>query len=90
MTEKYHKKKLEEAKNAEEAKTAELIRYNVDNGILSTIPEGPMRTLSRIQKGRYFSANGMTFLATTTIPAGDVINPGTNCERVSIDDILNN
>jgi hypothetical protein len=43
-----------------------------------------------ITMGKYFSVNGETYKAITTIPAGDIINPGTNCKKVNITDLLNN
>ena len=90
MTEKYHQMKLEEARRAEEKQNAELIRYNVKNGNLSTISEEPLRATSRIEKDKYFVLNGMTFLSMSTIPAGDIITPGSNSKIVSTSDILNN
>lgn len=75
--------------NAEEQTSAELIRYNVRNGNLSQTLDEPLRTTESVAKGQYFTANGMTFYALTTIPAGDLITIGTNSRRVNAADILN-
>ena len=51
--------------------------------------EGDMVANSNIVSGKYFMVGNDLYLSTTTIPAGDTINPGTNCTRVSIADALN-
>lgn len=89
MTEKYHQMKLEEARRDEEQKNAQLIRFNVANGNLSEQSEEPLRAATAVSKGKYFIANGMIFLAITYIPAGDLINPGSNCRFIHIADALN-
>ena len=44
---------------------------------------------TRITAGTFFSVDGLTYKAKTTIPAGDNITQGTNCELVDVSDILN-
>lgn len=74
---------------ADEQQSAELIRYNVDNGNLSQNLDETLRTTTAVAKGQYFTANGMTFLALTTIPAGDLITIGTNSRRINAADMYN-
>ena len=75
--------------SADEQQSAELISYNVSNGNLSAQLDEPLRTTAAVAKGQYFTANGMTFQALTTIPAGDLITVGTNSKRVNAADIYN-
>lgn len=89
MKEHYHKIKIEEARLAEQAKNAALVNYNVSIGNLSEKREEPLRTTAAVAKGQFYTANGMTFLALTTIPAGDIITIGTNSKRVNAADIYN-
>lgn len=51
--------------------------------------EDDMTANANIASGKYFMVGNGLYLSTTTIPAGDTINPGTNCTRVSLADALN-
>lgn len=75
--------------SADEQQSAELIAFNVRNGNLSERREEPLRTTAPVAKGQFYTANGMTFLALTTIPAGDIITVGTNSKRINAADIYN-
>ena len=75
--------------NADEQQSAELIAYNVNNGNLSEKRSAPLRTTAAISKGQFYTVNGMTFLALTMIPAGDLITIGTNSKRVNAADFYN-
>lgn len=48
-----------------------------------------MIAASQISSGEYFLINSVLFKATTTIPAGDTIRPGTNCVKTNIAEALN-
>lgn len=54
----------------------------------SMMDTSPKATV-RIQPGEYFAINGETYKATTTIPAGDTIIPGTNCIKTNLAEALN-
>ena len=75
--------------SADEQQSAELIAFNVNNGNLSEKREKPLRTTAPVAKGQFYTANGMTFQALTSIPAGDIITVGTNSKRVNAADIYN-
>lgn len=51
-------------------------------------PEKP-KADTRITSGEYFTVDGNIYRATTTIPAGDIVSPGTNCVSINVVDILN-
>ena len=44
---------------------------------------------AQIASGRYFIVGGNLYRSTTTIPAGDTINPGSNCILTNLADALN-
>jgi hypothetical protein len=44
---------------------------------------------AQIASGRYFIVGGNLYRSTTTIPAGDAINPGSNCILTNLADALN-
>ena len=44
---------------------------------------------AQIASGRYFIVGGNLYQSTTTIPAGDAINPGSNCILTNLADALN-
>ena len=44
---------------------------------------------AQIASGKYFIIGGNLYRSTTTIPAGDAINPGTNCILTNLADALN-
>lgn len=44
---------------------------------------------TQIASGQYFIINGNLYRSTTDIPAGDTINPGTNCVLTNLADALN-
>ena len=44
---------------------------------------------AQIASGRYFIVGGNLYKSTTTIPAGDTINPGSNCILTNLADALN-
>ena len=44
---------------------------------------------AQIASGMYFIVGGNLYRSTTTIPAGDTINPGTNCILTNLADALN-
>ena len=44
---------------------------------------------AQIASGRYFIVGGNLYKSTTTIPAGDAINPGSNCILTNLADALN-
>lgn len=44
---------------------------------------------TQIASGRYFIVGGNLYLSTTTIPAGDTIIPGTNCQQTDLAAALN-
>lgn len=44
---------------------------------------------TKVAPDEYFSIGGRIYKATTTIPAGDTVIPGTNCVSVNMTDILN-
>lgn len=47
------------------------------------------RTNAKIVPGEYFTIDGTIYQATTTIPAGDAVIPGTNCAVIDMADALN-
>ena len=44
---------------------------------------------AQIASGKYFIVGGNLYRSTTTIPAGDAINPGSNCILTNLADALN-
>ena len=56
---------------------------------LTAPTEDDMTANQNIPNGTYFQIGNELYLSTTTIPAGDIINPGTNCERTNLAAALN-
>ena len=52
-------------------------------------PEPKLTVTARMIPGEYFSIDNTIFQATTIIPAGDAVIPGTNCIVVNLADALN-
>ena len=44
---------------------------------------------AQIASGKYFIVGGNLYFSTTTIPAGDTIIPGTNCQQTNLAEALN-
>lgn len=44
---------------------------------------------TQIESGKYFLIGNTLYLSTTVIPAGDTINPGTNCTKTNLAEALN-
>lgn len=60
--------------------------------VYDPIPDPPEPRLSATAKmmlGEYFNIDNTIYQATTTIPAGDTVIPGTNCVVVNMADALN-
>ena len=54
------------------------------------VPPEPKQTVTKkMVQGEYFTIDNKIFQATTTIPAGDVVIPGTNCIVINMADALN-
>ena len=54
------------------------------------VPPEPKPTVTaKMIPGEYFTIDNNIFQATTTIPAGDAVIPGTNCAVVNLADALN-
>lgn len=54
------------------------------------VPTEPKPTATKkMVSGEYFTIDNNIFKATTTIPAGDAVIPGTNCVVVNLADALN-
>jgi len=47
------------------------------------------RAKSKINKGEIFTVDGAYYVSTTTIPAGDCVLPGRNCNETSLAEALN-
>ena len=56
---------------------------------INTPGDDDMTADTQIANGKYFIIGGNLFLSTTTIPAGDTINPGTNCVQTNLAQALN-
>lgn len=53
------------------------------------VPDTALTAETNILKGKYFMVGEEMYFSTTNIPAGDIITPGTNCERMSMSEALN-
>ena len=54
------------------------------------VPLEPKLTVTaKMMPGKYFTVDNTIYQATTTIPAGDAVIPGTNCVVVNMADALN-
>ena len=54
------------------------------------VPPEPKPTVTKkMVSGEYFTIDNNIFQATTTIPAGDAVVPGTNCIVINMADALN-
>jgi len=56
---------------------------------LTAPTEDDMTANTNIPSGTYFMVGNTLYLSTTTIPAGDTINPGTNCTLMNLASALN-
>ena len=56
---------------------------------LTAPTEDDMTANTNIPSGTYFMVGNTLYLSTTTIPAGDTINPGTNCTLMTLASALN-
>lgn len=52
-------------------------------------PEPTQSVTAKMMPGEYFTIGNNIYQATTTIPAGDAVIPGTNCVVVNLADALN-
>ena len=52
-------------------------------------PEPKLTVTAKMMPGEYFTVGNDIYQATTTIPAGDAVIPGTNCTIVNMADELN-
>lgn len=52
-------------------------------------PVTEIRANAKFAPGEYFTIDGTIYRATTTIPAGDAVIPGTNCAVIDMADALN-
>lgn len=60
--------------------------------VYDPLPEpepGKPTTTAKMMPGEYFTIDNTIYQATTTIPAGDAVMPGTNCVVVNMADALN-
>lgn len=53
------------------------------------VPVSGIRANAKFAPGEYFIIDGTIYQATTTIPAGDAVIPGTNCAVIDMADALN-
>ena len=54
------------------------------------VPPAPKPTVTKkMMPGEYFTVDNTIYQATTTIPAGDAVIPGTNCIVINMADALN-
>lgn len=51
--------------------------------------EEPMESSRNIASGQYFTVGDRLYYSTATIAAGEDIVPGTNCTKMSLEDVLN-
>lgn len=69
------------------------LTYRADLGLFMaklTMPQEDDFTANvNIPSGKYFMVGNSLYKATTTIPQGDTINPGTNCTAYSLAEALN-
>lgn len=70
-----------------------IVDYRADTKLyienLTAPSEDDMVANTTIPDATYFMLGNTLFLSTTTIPAGDTINPGTNCTKMSLAEALN-
>ena len=52
-------------------------------------PEPKLTVTAKMMPGEYFTIDNTIYQATTTIPAGDAVMPGTNCVVINMADALN-
>lgn len=52
-------------------------------------PEPKQTVTKKMMPGEYFTIGNDIYQATTTIPAGDAVIPGTNCIVINMSDALN-
>lgn len=52
-------------------------------------PEPELSATTKMMPGEYFTIDNTIYQATTTIPAGDTVIPGTNCIVINMADALN-
>ena len=52
-------------------------------------PEPKLSVTAKMMPGEYFTVDNTIYQATTTIPAGDAVIPGTNCIVINMADALN-
>ena len=74
--------------------TGNITDYLYENGgyVYDPLPAPPEPKLSATKKmipSEYFAIDNNIFQATTTIPAGDAVIPGTNCIVINMADALN-
>ena len=69
------------------------VDYNANTKLyiekLTAPTEDDMVANTNIPSGTYFMVGNTLYLSTTTIPAGDTINPGTNCTLMNLASALN-
>ena len=74
--------------------TGEITDYKYENGgyvydPLPVPPEPKLTVTAKMMPGEYFTIDNNIYQATTTIPAGDAVIPGTNCIVINMADALN-
>lgn len=74
--------------------TGNITDYLYENGgyvydPLPVPPEPKLTVTKKMIPGEYFTIDNTIYQATTTIPAGDVVIPGTNCIVINMADALN-
>ena len=69
------------------------VAYRADTKLyiqkINTPSDDDMIADAQIASGKYFIVGGNLYRSTTTIPAGDTINPGTNCILTNLAEALN-
>jgi hypothetical protein len=69
------------------------VTYRADTKLyiqkINTPTDDDMIADAQIASGKYFIIGGNLYKSTTTIPAGDAINPGSNCILTNLADALN-
>ena len=70
-----------------------IVTYRADTKLyiqkINAPTDDDMTADAQIASGKYFIVGGNLYRSTTTIPAGDTINPGTNCILTNLADALN-
>ena len=74
--------------------TGNITDYLYENGgyvydPLPVPPEPKLTVTAKMMPGEYFTVGNDIYQATTTIPAGDAVIPGTNCIVINMADALN-